>query len=80
MIDILKTVYERLNPETFDENAGLIIELAELPENVRKERFFRILNLLELKVAAHCGEANQEVKQFGEIVCAFRAAEHLTRH
>lgn len=58
---------------------GLIIELAELPPDERKTRFFRILNLLEIKVATHCKEAEREVQQFSEIVTAFRAAEQ-TRH
>ena len=61
---------------TLARNRELVTRLARLDPAKRKEQFFEILGLLEIKVAAHCPEAEQEVRDFGEIVTAFRAAEY----
>lgn len=79
MVHILNDVRKHVSEHTFEQNIPLIAALAQLPAEERKEQFFRILSWLEIKVAAHCIEANREVHQFSEIKAAFTAAEQ-TRH
>ena len=65
-----------ISRRTLMRNAPLVVRLTKMEPGERKQEFFRILNLLEIKVAAKCEDAEQEVHDFSEIVTAFRAAEH----
>ena len=60
---------------TVARNHDLIVKLVRLPPEEREEQFVRIYQLLELKAAAHCAEARQELKEFGEIVTVLRAVQ-----
>jgi hypothetical protein len=58
---------------TLERNSPFIAKIVKSPPEKWDEKLIEAYRLIELRLAAHCPEAQQELQEFGEIATALRA-------